>query len=38
MAADKNASKKKAATAKPSKSKTVKGTGKSKPGLDINPK
>lgn len=38
MAADKNASKKKAAPAKPSKSKTDKGAGKSKTGLNINPK
>ena len=38
MAPEKKAPKKAAAKAKPAKCKSVKETGKSKPGLNINPK
>lgn len=38
MAPEKKPAKKTAAKAKPAKTKTVKDTGKSKPGLNINPK
>lgn len=38
MAPDKKVPKKTAAKSKPAKGKSVKETGKSKPGLDINPK
>lgn len=38
MASEKKRPKKAAAKAKPAKSKSVKETGKSKPGLNINPK
>lgn len=38
MAPEKKAPKKTAEKAKPAKTKTVKDTGKSKPGLNINPK
>jgi hypothetical protein len=38
MAPEKKAPKKTDAKAKPAKTKTVKDTGKGKPGLNINPK